>query len=59
MIPENKERKIGNVLKEQKKLFIIVASDLVPTLQAKWGTKLVVKKTLSGSDLENCRFGSQ
>ncbi|XP_044487178.1 isoleucine--tRNA ligase, chloroplastic/mitochondrial isoform X2 [Mangifera indica] len=56
VIPENKERKIGNVLKEQKKLFIIVASDLVPTLQAKWGTKLVVKKTLSGSDLENCRY---
>lgn len=54
--PANKKRRLGNVLKEQKKIFVIVASDLVPTLEAKWGTKLVVKKTLAGSDLENCRF---
>ncbi|KAK3189686.1 hypothetical protein Dsin_029247 [Dipteronia sinensis] len=53
---ENKKRRMGNVLKEQKKFFIIVASDLVPKLEAKWGTKLVVKKTLLGSDLENCRY---
>ncbi|KAK0607427.1 hypothetical protein LWI29_014832 [Acer saccharum] len=53
---ENKKRRMGNVLKEQKNLFIIVASDLVPKLEAKWGTKLVVKKTLLGSDLENCRY---
>ncbi|KAM7280252.1 hypothetical protein ACFE04_007386 [Oxalis oulophora] len=31
------------------------ASDLVPTLEAKWGVKLVVRKTLTGADLENCR----
>ncbi|KAK2645945.1 hypothetical protein Ddye_021140 [Dipteronia dyeriana] len=53
---ENKKRRMGNVLKELKKLFIIVASDLVPKLEAKWGTKLLVKKTLLGSDLENCRY---
>lgn len=51
----NKKQRLGHVLKEQKKLFLIVASDLVPTLEAKWGVKLVVKKTLLGSDLENCR----
>ncbi|KAH8495069.1 hypothetical protein H0E87_018304 [Populus deltoides] len=52
----NKKQRLGHVLKEQKKLFLIVASDLVPTLEAKWGVKLVVKKTLLGSDLENCRY---
>lgn len=51
----NKKQRLGHVLKEQKKPFLIVASDLVPTLEAKWGVKLVVKKTLLGSDLENCR----
>lgn len=52
----NKKRRIGSVLREQKKPFLIVASDLVPTLEVKWGVKLVIKKTLSGSDLENCRL---
>ncbi|KAJ6980923.1 isoleucine--tRNA ligase [Populus alba x Populus x berolinensis] len=52
----NKKQRLGHVLKEQKKPFLIVASDLVPTLEAKWGVKLVVKKTLLGSDLENCRY---
>lgn len=51
----NKKRQLGNVLKEDKKPFLIVALDLVPTLEAKWSVKLVVRKTLSGSDLENCR----
>lgn len=51
----NKKRRIGNVIKEEKKLFLIVASDLVPTLESKWGVKLIVRKTLLGSDLENCR----
>ncbi|XP_015573355.1 isoleucine--tRNA ligase, chloroplastic/mitochondrial [Ricinus communis] len=54
--PGNKKRRFGNVLREQKKLFLIVASDLMPTLEAKWSVKLVIKKTLSGSDLENCRY---
>ncbi|XVE67578.1 hypothetical protein DITRI_Ditri08aG0171600 [Diplodiscus trichospermus] len=52
----NKKRKLGNVMKEPKKPFLVVACDLVPTLEAKWGTKLIIKKTLLGSDLENCRY---
>lgn len=54
--PGSKKRRLGNVLKEQKKLFLIVASDLVPTLEAKWSVKLIVNKMLLGSDLENCRL---
>lgn len=52
----NKKRRPGNVLKEENKPFLIVASDLVPALEAKWGVKLVVRKRVSGSDLENCRL---
>lgn len=52
----NKKKKPGNILKEEKRPFLVVASDLVPTLEAKWGVKLVVKKKLLGSELENCRF---
>lgn len=51
----SKKRQLRNVLKEEKKPFLIVALDLVPTLEAKWSVKLVVRKTLSGSDIENCR----
>ncbi|EXB74782.1 Isoleucine--tRNA ligase [Morus notabilis] len=52
----SKKRQLRNVLKEKKKPFLIVALDLVPTLEAKWSVKLVVRKTLSGSDIENCRY---
>ncbi|XP_022137948.1 isoleucine--tRNA ligase, chloroplastic/mitochondrial [Momordica charantia] len=52
----NKKQRPGNILKEEKKPFLVVASDLVPTLEAKWGMKLVVKKKLLGSELENCRY---
>ncbi|XP_062108644.1 isoleucine--tRNA ligase, chloroplastic/mitochondrial [Humulus lupulus] len=52
----NKNRQLGNVLKEEKKPFLIVASDLVSTLEAKWSVKLVVRKIMLGSDLENCRY---
>lgn len=52
----NKKKKPGNILKEGKRPFLVVASDLVPTLEAKWGVKIVVKKKLLGSELENCRF---
>ncbi|KAF9673295.1 hypothetical protein SADUNF_Sadunf10G0009300 [Salix dunnii] len=52
----NKKQRLGHVLKEEKQRFLIVASDLVPTLEAKWGVKLAVKKTLLGSDLENCQY---
>lgn len=50
------KRKLGRVTKERKVPFLIVASDLVPTLEAKWGMKLLVTKVLLGSDLENCRY---
>ncbi|KAA3455573.1 isoleucine--tRNA ligase, mitochondrial isoform X2 [Gossypium australe] len=52
----NKKKRPGNIVTEPKMPFFIVASDLVPTLEAKWGIKLIVKKTVSGSDLENCRY---
>lgn len=51
-----KKKRLGNVFKEEKKPFLIVASELVPKLEAKWGVKLVVKKRLLGSHLENCRY---
>ncbi|XP_052207169.1 isoleucine--tRNA ligase, chloroplastic/mitochondrial isoform X2 [Diospyros lotus] len=54
--PGDKKKRFGNVLKQQQKPFLIVASDLVSTLETKWGTKLVVKKLLMGSDLENYRY---
>lgn len=48
---------LGIVLESaQRKPFLIVASELVPTLQSKWGVKLSVKKTFLGSALENCRY---
>ncbi|XP_078444252.1 tRNA synthetase class I (I, L, M and V) family protein [Wolffia australiana] len=49
--------KVGNVLKdESRKLFVVVALELVPTLQSKWGVKLEVKKTFPGSALEKCGY---
>ncbi|KAK2984433.1 hypothetical protein RJ640_014839 [Escallonia rubra] len=50
------KKKLGNVFKEREKPFLIIASELVSTLEAKWGVKLVVKKILLGSDLEHCRY---
>eukprot|EP00268_Persea_americana_P043047 TRINITY_DN4314_c0_g1_i1.p1 TRINITY_DN4314_c0_g1~~TRINITY_DN4314_c0_g1_i1.p1 ORF type:complete len:1095 (-),score=214.02 TRINITY_DN4314_c0_g1_i1:857-4141(-) len=48
---------LGIVLESaQRKPFLIVASELVLTLQSKWGVKLSVKKTFLGSALENCRY---
>jgi len=43
-------------LEDEKKPFLIVASELVPSLEAKWGVKLVVKKKQLGSELENYRL---
>ncbi|KAI8561647.1 hypothetical protein RHMOL_Rhmol04G0356800 [Rhododendron molle] len=54
--PGDGKKRLGNVLKEQKKPFLIIASDLLSTLEEKWGAKLVVKKTLLGSDLENYKY---
>ncbi|KAJ3699150.1 hypothetical protein LUZ61_002855 [Rhynchospora tenuis] len=54
---DGKKGKIGNVLKsEEKKLYLIVASELVPKLESKWGMKISVRRTLSGSALEHCRY---
>lgn len=52
----NKKRQLGNFLKEEKMPCLIVALDLVPTLEAKWSVKLIIRKTLSGSDIENSRY---
>ncbi|KAL0457403.1 UNVERIFIED_CONTAM: Isoleucine--tRNA ligase, chloroplastic/mitochondrial [Sesamum latifolium] len=52
----NKEKRVGNVLKDHNKLYLVVALDLVPTLEAKWGVKLIVKTSLTGAELENCRY---
>lgn len=52
----NKEKRIGRILKESDNLHLVVALDLVPTLEAKWGMKLTVKTTVTGAELENCRF---
>lgn len=52
----NKEKRLGNVLKEMGNLHLVVALDLVPTLEAKWGVKLTVKASLTGAELENCRY---
>ncbi|KAL0908616.1 hypothetical protein M5K25_023119 [Dendrobium thyrsiflorum] len=52
-----KQTGLGSILKnEEKKPFIIVASDLVPTLESKWGVKLIIKKTFLGAALENSRY---
>ncbi|XP_052625015.1 isoleucine--tRNA ligase, chloroplastic/mitochondrial-like [Lactuca sativa] len=53
---EDGKKRIGSVLKGSKIPFFIVALDLLSTLESKWNVKLVVKKTVFGSDLENCRY---
>ncbi|XP_050921120.1 isoleucine--tRNA ligase, chloroplastic/mitochondrial isoform X1 [Lathyrus oleraceus] len=53
---ETRKKRLGTVLKDENKLFLIVASELVPTLEAKWDVKLVVKRKLLGSNLENYRY---
>ncbi|THG13475.1 hypothetical protein TEA_016759 [Camellia sinensis var. sinensis] len=56
MSPGDRKKRLGNVLKEQNRPFLIIASDLLSTIEAKWGTKLVVTKILMGSDLKHCRL---
>ncbi|KAL6522834.1 Isoleucine--tRNA ligase, chloroplastic/mitochondrial [Orobanche hederae] len=53
-----KEKRLGNILKERVKLYLVVALDLVPTLEEKWGVKLIVKTTFTGSELEHCSCAS-
>ncbi|PHT95006.1 Isoleucine--tRNA ligase [Capsicum annuum] len=50
------KKRLGNFMKGDKSLYLIVALDLVSTLESKWGLKLTLKKTVLGSDLENCRY---
>ncbi|XP_075113291.1 isoleucine--tRNA ligase, chloroplastic/mitochondrial isoform X1 [Nicotiana tabacum] len=54
--PGDGKKRLGNFLKGDKSLYLIVALDLVSALEAKWGLKLALKKTVLGSDLENCRY---
>ncbi|BAT77131.1 hypothetical protein VIGAN_01522200 [Vigna angularis var. angularis] len=51
-----KKKGLGLFLEDEKKPNLIVASDLVPSLEAKWGVKLVVKTKQLGSELENYRY---
>uniref|UniRef100_A0ACD5YP56 Uncharacterized protein n=1 Tax=Avena sativa TaxID=4498 RepID=A0ACD5YP56_AVESA len=54
---EGKQRKFGSILSSgNEKPFIIVASDLVPVLESKWGMKLAIRKSFPGSVLEHCRY---
>lgn len=54
--PAGKQVNLGRILKNiERKPFLIVASDLILTLESKWGVKLLVRKTFLGSALENCR----
>lgn len=56
-ISPTKLTKLGSILNNgEKKPFIIVASDLITTLESKWGVKLIIKKTFLGRALENCRY---
>ncbi|CAI0431624.1 unnamed protein product [Linum tenue] len=50
-----KKQRPGNLLK-QKLPFLVVASDLVATLETKWGVKLLVRKTILGAELEGFSY---
>ncbi|KAK9699626.1 hypothetical protein RND81_08G185500 [Saponaria officinalis] len=55
-VSANTKRRFGSVLGDLQKPYVIVASDLVPTLEAKWGRKLLVKRSFLGSDIELCKY---
>jgi isoleucyl-tRNA synthetase len=46
----------GSALQTPQVKYVVVAADLVPALQAKWGVSLEVKGTFPGSALEHSRF---
>lgn len=50
------KRRVGAALEKPQVKYLIVAADLVPALQAKWGVTLEVKGTCLGSALEHCRY---
>ncbi|XP_042474785.1 isoleucine--tRNA ligase, chloroplastic/mitochondrial-like isoform X1 [Zingiber officinale] len=55
--PLRKQTKVGGFLKfSDTKCFVIVASELVPALESKWGVKFAVHKIFPGSCLENFRY---
>ena len=55
--PAGKKITLGRILTNgERKPFIIVASELISTLESKWGVKLLIRKTFPGSALENCRL---
>lgn len=52
-----KQVNLGRILLSgERKPFLIVALDLVSTLESKWGVNLVIRKTFPGLDLEHCRY---
>ncbi|XP_038985410.1 isoleucine--tRNA ligase, chloroplastic/mitochondrial isoform X2 [Phoenix dactylifera] len=56
-LSKEKQANLSRALKAgQTKAFVVVASELVSTLESKWGVKLMVKKTFHGSALENFRY---
>ncbi|KAL9227176.1 hypothetical protein vseg_002900 [Gypsophila vaccaria] len=55
-VSANSKKRFGSVLSGLQKPYVIVASDLVPTLEAKWGMKLLVKRSFLGSDIELCKY---
>lgn len=46
----------GSALQTPQVKYVVVAADLVPALQAKWGVSLEVKGTFPGSALEHSRY---
>lgn len=50
------KRRVGAALEKPQVKYLILAADLVPALQAKWGVSLEVKGTCLGSALEHCRY---
>lgn len=51
----SKGKKVGAALENPQVKYVVVAADLVSTLQGKWGVTLAVKGTFPGSALEFCR----
>lgn len=45
----------GSALRSPQLKYVVVAADLIPALQAKWGVSLETKGTFPGSALEHCR----
>lgn len=50
------KKRIGSALADPKVRYLVVAADLVKTLESKWGVKLEIKGTFPGSALELSRW---